>query len=117
METTKEEYQAMYQRIDQLMQYTENKHEFITTQVEKHFAEFLNKAEQDAITTLIIQNYKENHGYSGDGILPNGNLLCWEIQVIACNWSDKTIIKSHMDKWYTPEYCTQIANIIKTKKL
>ena len=119
METTKEEYAAMYNRIKNRMEYmnstTDDEH--ITQLVDKHFSIFLNDAEESAIVELILQNFKENHGYTGEGKLPNGNLLCWEIQVIACDFSDKSIRENHFNRWYSPNYYTQILKIIGSKKL
>lgn len=119
METTKEEYDIVYKRIKDSMEYMHSTidDKDITRLVDKHFSIFLNKAEESAITDVIIQNFAENHGYKGEGELPNGNLLCWEIQIIACNFSDKTIRKNHFDRWYSPKYYTQIMNIIGSKKL
>jgi hypothetical protein len=79
--------------------------------------EFLNNAEKSAIRQLIIQNYIENHGYSGAGELPNGNLLCWEMQIICCNWNDKTISKDHIENWYAPAIHHAIETIKGSKKL
>lgn len=120
METTKEEYAVMYNRIKNRMEYTNSiitDEEHITQLVDKHFSIFLNDAEESAIVELILQNFKENHGYTGEGKLPNGNLLCWEIQVIACDFSNKTIRENHFARWYSPKYCIQIINIIGSKKL
>lgn len=119
METTKEEYDKVYTRIKDRMEYINSTldHEYITQLVDKHFSIFLNKAEESAIIEIIIQNFKENHGYTGEGQLPNSNLLCWEIQIIACDFSDKTIREKHFNKWYSPKYYTQILKIIGSKKL
>ena len=118
METTKEEYATMYNRIKNRMEYTNSTLEDDISQlVDKHFSIFLNNAEESAIVELILQNFKENHGYTGEGKLPNGNLLCWEIQIIACDFSDKSIRENHFKKWYSPTYYTQIMKIIGSKKL
>jgi len=53
----------------------------------------------------------------GEGKLPNGNLLCWEIQIIACHHSNNDISKFHMEKWYTPQIHNEIKNIIGSKRL
>jgi hypothetical protein len=118
MEPTKEEYNKIYKRtLDRFR----NRNEVYTDEsieqiVNKHFSNFLNKSEQQAIEEVIIQNFKENNGYT-DGLLPNGNRLCWEIQIIACKWADTDVRKNHMEKWYTQYYTNQIANIIKSKRL
>jgi len=92
------------------------KRDILLKKVEKHFYQFLNNAEKDDITRLIINNFKENHGYSGTGKLPNEHLLCWEIQVVVSHYN-KFISKEHMEKWYSQEYYNQLASIIKSKKL
>jgi len=84
--------------------------------VDKNFIEFLNNAEKNRIKELIINNFKENHGYSGTGNLPTGNLLSWEIQVVVSHYN-KFISKEYMEKWYSQEYYNQLASIIKSKKL
>jgi hypothetical protein len=130
MEPTKEEYNHMSQKIEKRMRFKKENYtkETIDQLVDKHFSIFLNKAEQQAIIKIIIQNFKENHGYTeGQPLLPNGNRIYWEIQIIACDRSTpfisapeggmKTINKLHMEKWYTQDYCSQIANIIKSKRL
>jgi hypothetical protein len=118
MEPTQEEYNDMYQNIEKRMRFKNEQYtrEMIELLVDKHFSIFLNKAEQQAIEELIIENFKENHGYREGQTLPNGNRMCWEIQIIACE-SMKNINKSHMEKWYTQDYCSQIENIIKSKRL
>jgi hypothetical protein len=118
MEPTKEEYNHMYQKIEEHMRFKNKEYtkETIDQLVDKHFSIFLNEAEQQAIIEIIIKNFKENHGYTEGELLPNGNRICWEIQIIACN-SMKNINKPHIEKWYTQDYCSQIANIIQSKRL
>jgi hypothetical protein len=55
----------------------DTKQQYIKQNVDKHFIEFLNNAEKRVIKELIINNFKENHGYNGTENLPTGNLLCW----------------------------------------
>jgi hypothetical protein len=125
MEYTQEEYDEMVSSIEERMNYyadrysnmdKDEKQQFIKQRVDKHFIEFLNNAEQQAIEELIIANFKENHRYSGTGNLPSGNLLGWEIQIVVSHYN-KFICKEHMEEWYTQEYYNQLASIIKSKKL
>ena len=118
MKPTKEEYNHMSQKIEERMRFKKENYtkESIEQLVDKHFSIFLNEAEQQAIIEIIIKNFKENHGYMEDKVLPNGNRICWEIQIIACE-PMKNNNKSHMEKWYTQDYCSQIANIIQSKRL
>ena len=125
MDPTQEEYDEMFSffetRVNNYSHVYSNmnkdeKQDFINQQVEKHFTLFLNNAEKNAIEQLIIENFKENHGYSGTDELPNGYLLCWEIQIVVSHYN-KFISKEHMKKWYSQEYYNQLASIIKCKKL
>ena len=127
MKPTTEEYNKMYKKIEGRMRFKNEEYtkETIDQLVDEHFSIFLNEAEQQAIIEIIIKNFKENHGYTEDQpLLPNGNRICWEIQIIDCDSSTsapfggmKNINKDHMKKWYTQDYCSQIANIIKSKRL
>ena len=110
-ETRMNNYSHLYSNMDK-----DEKQQFINAKVQNHFTLFLNNAEQHVIEELIIQNFKENHGYSGTDELPNGNLLCWEIQVVVSHYN-KFISNDHMKKWYSQEYYNQLASIIKSKKL
>jgi hypothetical protein len=118
MKPTKEEYDYMYKKMEEHMHFKNEKYtkELIDQLVDEHFSIFLNKAEQQAIIEIIIKNFKENHGYTKGKVLPNGNQICWEIQIIACN-DFKNVNKTHMEKWYTQQYCSQITNIIQSKRL
>ena len=125
MDYTQEEYDEIFEFVESSMKYNEHlysnmdkddKQKFIKEKVDKHFIEFLNNAEKHAIEELIINNFKENHGYSGTGNLPTKNLLCWEIQIVVSHYN-KFISKEHLEKWYTQEYYNQLASIIKSKKL
>jgi len=124
MEPTKEEYDKIISRIENHMNYNDlyremsqyEKNEIIQQKVEKHFTTFLNNKEQSVINEIIVRNFKENHEYSGEGILQNGNRLCWEIQIVV-SYYNNNISKSHMEKWYDQEYLNEFANIIKSKKL
>jgi len=124
MEYTQEEYDEIFEFVESSMKYNNHlpnmdndaKQQYIKQKVDKHFIEFLNNAEKHVIKELIINNFKENHGYSGSENLPTGNLLCWEIQIVVSHFN-KFISKEHMEKWYTQEYYNQLASIIKCKKL
>jgi len=124
MEPTQEEYDEMIEFVKSSMKYNnhfpnmdnDDKQQYIKQRVDKHFIEFLNNAEKSAIEELIINNFKENHGYSGTGYLPTENLLCWEIQIVVSHYN-KFRSKEHMEKWYTQKYYNQLASIIKSKKL
>jgi hypothetical protein len=125
MDYTQEEYDEIFKFVESSMKYNEHlysnmdkddKQQFIKEKVDKHFIEFLNNAEKHAIEELIINNFKENHGYSGTEKLPTENLLCWEIQIVVSHYN-KFISKEHMEKWYSQEYYNQLASIIKSKKL
>ena len=112
MDYTQEEYDEIFEFVESSMKYNEH----LYSNMDKHFIEFLNNAEKHAIEELIINNFKENYGYSGTGNLPTKNLLCWEIQIVVSHYN-KFISKEHMEKWYTQEYYNQLASIIKSKKL
>ena len=124
MEYTQEEYDEIFEFVQSSIKYhphlsnmdNDKKQQYIKQAVDKHFIEFLNNAEKRAIEKLIINNFKKNHGYSGTGNLPTGNLLCWEIQIVVSHYN-KFRSKEHMEKWYTQEYYNQLASIIKSKKL
>lgn len=134
MEPTQEEFDKMFLFFEQRMCYkylyenmnSQQKKEFINQEVLKHFTLFLNQSEQNAIKELILNNFKENHGYKDDidnidhnnnkYVLPTGYLMCWEIQVVVSHFN-KFISKDHMNTWYSQEYYNQLASIIKSKKL
>lgn len=125
MDPTQQEYDEMFSFFETRMNYNshlysnmnkDEKQHFINGKVQNHFTLFLNKAEENAIEQLIIENFKENHGYSGIDKLPTGNLLCWEIQIVVSHYN-KFISRDHMEKWYSQEYYNQLASIIKSKKL
>jgi hypothetical protein len=125
MEPTQEEYDEMSLFIEERMdRYNDiysnmnkdQKQQIIKEKVDKHFCQFLNNAEKHAIEELIIENFKENHGYSGTGNLPTGNLLSWEIQVVVSHYN-RFISKEHMEKWYSQKYYNQLASTIRYKKL
>jgi hypothetical protein len=131
MQPTQQEYDEIAKKIETHMEYyidiyskmdEDKKQQYIQEKVEKHFREFLNNSEKEKITELIIQNFKENHGYidevdeTDEPVLPTGNLTCKEIPVVVSHFN-KFFDKEHMEKWYSQYYYNQLASIIKSKKL
>lgn len=117
---TQEEYFTHYNRINKHLRFIEhpeyNNVDFIKERVKVHFDLFLNNWEKESIKQLIIQNYKENHGYIAGDYLTNGNTIYWEIETVVGSIKKKCNT-AHMDKYYSEEYKAKFLDIIKTKKL
>lgn len=107
---TREEYNKVYNRISKYKEYSNSLLD-IDILVKQTFFRVSEQSRK------IINNRTIRKPMDTEGKLPNGNLLCWEIQIIACHHSNNDISKFHMEKWNTPQIHNEIKNIIGSKRL